>query len=290
MLTALESPTPFAAAAAMQPKLSPERQRELARLATALTIAEYRQLDLPVVVGQLTDDAQARFAPDTSLGFFVSRGHSVTVDHNSQQANGTADRLLREQLFGAAQPSTMTFKTAAGQTLERLRPNAYVTARLNAKMMAQKPTVASILRFDAETFGATPAKLLLDFHQDYPGAHHVLSAGWHRDSAISARRPDRLMRVYLLRSAAPTEFLRDRLALRDDGRTAPSLGNLARLHEAPTPAQDAWLAQVKAAGMFFQPQPDEVTLVTADHSWHRSHRPATPVASTFMRLAIQPQR
>lgn len=289
MLTTLASPAPFAAATgALHLTLSPERQRQLAALATALTPTDYRRLDLPVVIGQLTDDAQARFAPDASLGYFVTRGHSVAVQHANHRVNGNAEQILRAQLVGAV-PSQVSFKDAAGQELQRYRPNAHQVARLNAKIMAQKPLVASILRFDVETFGVTPAKILLDFHQDRPGPQHVLSAGWHRDGAISARGAARLMRVYLVRSAAPTESLRDRLALRDDGSTAPSLGNLARLHEAAPAAQAAWLAQVKAAGILFQPQPNDVTLMSADHTWHRSHRPDQAVNASFMRLAIQPQ-
>lgn len=289
MLTALESPAPFAAVTgALHLTLSPERQRQLADLATTLTPTEYRRLDLPVVVGQLTDEAQVRFAPDVSLGYFVTRGRSVIMNHASHQANGNAERLLHEQLMGTS-PSQISFKDTSGKTLDRARLGAQQAARLNAKIKMQKPIVASILRFDADTFGASPAKVMLDFHQDRPGPQHVLSAGWHRDDAISGRRAAHLMRVYLVRSAAPTESLRDRLALRDDGSTAPSLGNLARLHEASPAAQDAWLAQVKAAGILFQPRPHEVTLMTADHTWHRSHRPAQSVNDTFMRLAIQSQ-
>ncbi len=290
MLTALESKTPFAAVEAFQITLSPERQRQLAALACQkLSMTDYRHLDLPVVVGRLTNEAQERFVPDESLGYFASRGKSMMVSLGSPQANGIAERLLREQLITGRQTGSVSFKDAAGQRLDQLQPNAYATARLNAKIMAQKPIVASILRFDAETFGASPVKVMLDFHQDRPGPNKVLSAGWHRDDAISARYAARLMRVYLLRSTAPTEFLRDRQALRDDGRTAPSLGNLTRLHETPMAAQVAWMAQVKAAGMLFQPKPSELTLVSANHTWHRSHRPDQSINSSFMRLAIQPQ-
>ncbi len=290
MLTALESKTPFAAVEAFPITLSPERHRQLAALACQkLSMTDYRHLDLPVVVGRLTEEAQERFVTDERLGYFASRGKSMMVNLGSPQANGLAERLLREQLITVRESDSVSFKDAAGQTLDHHQLNAYATARLNAKIMAQKPIVASILRFDAETFGASPAKVMLDFHQDRPGPNNVLSAGWHRDDAISARYAARLMRVYLLRSTAPTEFLRDSQALRDDGRTALSLGNLARLHETSMAEQVAWMTQVKAAGLIFQPKPYELTLVSANHTWHRSHRPEQPVNSSFMRLAIQAQ-
>lgn len=123
MLTAYESKTLFAAVAAFKIMLSTERQ--LAALACKkLSMTEYRLVDLPVVVGRLT---QVRFVPDERLGYFASRGKSMMVSLGSPQADGVAARLLRKQLI-----------TVRERDEGRTAPSLGNLARLHQKPMAEQ--------------------------------------------------------------------------------------------------------------------------------------------------------
>ncbi len=270
--------------------LPPEQRVQLAALSKpGLSMAEYRALDLPVVIGTLNARQQELFAPNTNLGFFTMRHTSQEVALVEGREELIANRLIRAGFNSEENPKNIVPRDNAGCEDLALLHNVDLVKRMQQKLLQQRSLVSDILRFDRATFGTKFASVGLDFDQDRPGNHYVKATTWHPDKSLayhSAQFP--LTRVYLVRLSAPTEVLRDRLVYDDAGQKSPLLQDIARKHEATPDAYAAWLAQVKAAGMFFQAPAAAVTLLTADKTWHKSHRPQQAAPDSHLRVVVRP--
>lgn len=279
----------FAAVQGLEITLPPERRVQLAALAKpGLSMAEYRALDLPVVIGNLGAEQKTALAPNARLGFFLRPPVSHLVSLSGRNEDEVALQLVTD--LPPDQPRTLILKDAFGDELASQPNGSPLMMGIRSRLRQQRGLVADILRFDRQTFGTGAASVSFDFDQDRPSAHHVKAPVWHVDRGFASERTDdALTRVYLVRYAASAESLRDRLAYDEAGQPTSLLEGIRRKHEAAPNVYAAWLAQVKAAGMFFQAPAACVTLMTT-RTWHKSHRPQQALADSHLRLAVRPLR
>lgn len=273
----------FAAVQGLQITLPPERRVQLAALVEpGLTAAAYHTLDLPVVIGTMGEQHKQHFAPDLALGHFYIRNQEIKLNLIAGGETQAADDLVRANLF----------RTDGVEAIRRREQHTILTPPLRkaivTKLLAQRPLVADILRFDRETFGDGRVRATYDFEQDRPGPKYGLAPSWHCDVGFAYHNAAHQMtRVYVVRSAAPTEIFPDRLAYGQDGKPTALLREVTRHKTNSVAGYAQWLNQPEVFTPFQAP-PYAVALMTADRTWHKSHRPAQPVEDSFMRLVIRP--
>lgn len=279
---------PFAAQPAAGPEglritLPPERRVQLAELVKpGLSMAEYRALDLPVVIGGMSGALQKTFAPDEALGHFYIRNQDIKLNLVAGGESQAADELVQANLFRTDGVDPIRLRERSG-IMTTSRRQAVV-----AKLLAQRPLVAEILRFDRQTFGNGYVRATYDFEQDRPGPKYGLAPSWHSDVGFAYHNAAHQMtRVYLVRSAAPTDILPDRLAYDDAGKPTALLREVTR-HKANSVSGYAQWLNAPEAFTPFQAPPFAVALMTADRTWHKSHRPEQPVEDSFIRLVVRP--
>ncbi len=290
MLTVANPEFSFQAVSDLRITLPPERRVQLAVLAQGgLSPQTYQALDLPVVIGQLSETQQSLLKPVGSLGLFAARvsGHEARLIAGQDYA--IADRLVRAAQWHDNGATSVTVKDSLGRPDTELQHDKQLLTRINHKLLAQRALVSDILRFDRETFGGSRVHLGLDYDQDRPGPNNIKSPLWHRDDALASHTAGhRLTRVYLVRAVAATETMRDGKAYDANGQLVPLMRSANTMHGAAPHVYADWLQQTKASGMFFQPKPFEVILLTADKTWHKSHRPEMTVSDAFLRASVRP--
>lgn len=290
MLTVASPEYAFQAVSDLRITLPRERRVQLAALVqSGLSPQAYQALDLPVVIGQLSETQQSLLKPVSSLGHFAARVSGQEARLIAGQDYAIADRLVRAAQWHNNDATSVTVKDSHGQRDAQLQHDKQLLTRINHKLLAQRALVSDILRFDRETFGSGRVHLGFDYDQDQPGPNTVKSPLWHRDDALASHTPGhKLTRVYLVRAVASTETMRDGKAYDANGQLAPLMRNASTMHRAAPGVYADWLQQTKAAGMFFQPKPFEVILLTADKTWHKSHRPDMAVPDAFLRASVRP--
>lgn len=233
-----------------------ERRVALATLSRPIaSYAAYARTDLPVVIGHLSPAQEHMFTAKLAL---PEMRVSTTNNHKA----GT------------------DFQTVATSLT---RPEA---------MQSLQPIVSDILQFDRATFSDQLLSVEAYFFRDTPGPQKVLADRWHREKHygvehtnwsdyLATKMPPR--RVYTVRSAAPMDMIRDSVGLTATGRTL--VKNISE-RDTSSPAHQSWLQEVKAAGLYMQPKPFEVVLMTSETTLHKSHRPETPTPSVYLQLRL----
>ncbi len=236
--------------------LSLERRVALAALSYPITsYSAYARTDLPVVIGHL----------------------------NSMQERAFTDKLLLPE---------MRMSTTNNHTHGTDFQSVAVSLTQPEPMQSLRPIVSDILQFDRATFSDQLLSVEAYFFRDTPGPQKVIAEHWHREKHygvehgnwsdyLATTMPPR--RVYTVRSAAPMDMIRDSVGLTADGRAL--VKNITE-RDTGSPAHQAWLQAVKNAGLYMQPKPFDVVLMTSEATLHKSHRPATPTPSVYLQLRL----
>lgn len=236
--------------------MSLERRVALAALSRPITsYAAYARTDLPVVIGHL---------------------------------NPTQERAFTDKL---ALPE-MRISTTNNHTLGTDFQSVAVSLTQPEPMRSLRPIVSDILQLDRATFSDQIISVEAYFFRDTPGPQKVIADRWHREKHYGVEHdnwshylvksmPPR--RIYTVRSAAPMDLIRDSVGLTAAGRTL--VKNISE-RDTTSPAYESWLKSVKAAGLFMQPKPFEVVLMTSEATLHKSHRPETPTPSVYLQLRL----
>ncbi len=233
-----------------------ERRVALAALSHPITsYAAYARTNLPVVIGHLNPTQERAFTEKLALP-------EMRVSTTNNHMAGTDFQSVATSLT---------------------RPEA---------MQSLQPIVSDILQFDRATFSDQLLSVEAYFFRDTPGPQKVLADRWHREKLYGVEHdnwsrylvksmPPR--RIYTVRSAAPMELIRDSVGLTAAGRTL--VKNISE-RDTSSPAHQSWLKAVKAAGLFMQPKPFEVVLMTSEATLHKSHQPETPTPSVYLQLRL----
>lgn len=281
-----QTATPFAAITGLELAVPSERLVALKRLAEPnLPMAAYVGLDLPVVIGKLSDRQQQDFAPQPALGSF-DYSHKLDVKD--------FDRLSPRDLLAVARELLgQKDRVEAGTVTDSLRPRFQGGERDMAalKVRQQLQTVADILCFDQKIFGGKHTHLALDFFQDRPNPYQTLAPVLHTDETF--RSPTDgvvqggLFRSYSARSALGTEFLRDSVyaspLAQSDVFKALLKGQIVAV---PPAALGQWVDQARASGQWLDSAPHDVVLRSRELTWHRSKRPDQMTTATLLRINI----
>lgn len=232
--------------------------RRVALTALAQPIASYAayaQLDLPVVIGHLSAAQQRAFTAKLGLP-------EMRLSTNTTSTLGTDFAAVAASL---TQP---------------------------AAMQSLRPIVSDILQFDRATFSDRLLSVEAYFFRDTPGPQKVVAERWHREKHYGVEQPNWShylvptmppRRIYTVRSAAPMELIRDQVGLSAAGRAL--VRNITD-RDTTAPAHARWVQAVKEAGLFMQPKPFEVVLMSSEATLHKSHRPDTPTPSVYLQLRL----
>ncbi len=277
--------TPFAAVTGLQLTV-PTAQRVALRGLTRpdMPHADYAALNLPVVVGALSDVQRQNFAPQLGVGDF-NYSHKMDVADFARLRRRGLQTLARELLGRPNQIEPGMAGRSSGVRFQRGEE-----ALAWQKILQQAQLVADILCFDQKTFGTRHAHIAVDFHQDRPSPHQTLAPMLHTDEPY---RPPvdgavgRLFRSYSLRSSLGTEFLRDSIYASPLAQAAPFQALIKGQVAAVAPqALAEWIGQAKTAGHWLDSMPNEVVLRSRERTWHQSKRPVQMQPSTLLRLNI----
>lgn len=240
----------------LETDVSLERRVALAALSQPITsYAAYARSDLPVVIGHLNPTQERAFTDKLVLPEMrvsTTNNHTLGTDFQSVAASLTQPEPMR----------------------------------------SLRPIVSDILQFDRATFSDQIISVEAYFFRDTPGPQKVIADRWHREKHYGVEHdnwshylvksmPPR--RIYTVRSAAPMDLIRDSVGLTAAGRTL--VKNISE-RDTTSPAHESWLKVVKAAGLFMQPKPFEVVLMTSEATLHKSHRPETPTPSVYLQLRL----
>lgn len=281
-----ELATSFAAITDLLITVPPERLVALRRLAEPnLPMTAYVGLNLPVVVGKLSNTQQQDFAPQSALGSF-DYGHKLDVKDFSRMQP-------RDLLVVARELLGQQHRVQAGSVTDSLRPRFQSGERDLAafKVRQQLQIVADMLCFDQKLFGSKHTHIALDFVQDRPSPHQAFAPGLHTDEPFRAPTngvvPGSLFRSYSLRSSLGTEFLCDSvytspLALTDVFKAIVK----GQITAVPLAELGQWVDKARAAGHWLDSNSNEVMLRSRELTWHRSKRPDRMETSTLLRLNI----
>lgn len=280
-----QTATPFAAVTGLQLAVPPAQRVALRGMAQPdMPHADYVALNLPVVVGALSDKQRQDFAPQLGVGDFNYSNKMDVADFARLRRRGL--QTLARELLG--RPNQIEPGMAGKNSGLRFQRGEEALAW--QKILQQAQLVADILCFDQKAFGTRHAHIAVDFHQDRPSPHQTLAPMLHTDEPY---RPPvdgvvgRMFRSYSLRSSLGTEFLRDSIYASPLADSVPFQALLKGQITAVAPqALAGWIDQVKSAGHWLDSTPNEVVLRSRERTWHQSKRPAQMQASTLLRLNI----
>jgi hypothetical protein len=155
--------------------------------------------------------------------------------------------------------------------------------------------VLDILRFDATTFKSLWSSVTVNYYHDMPGSYIGINSTVHRDvkpdvqpdnwfDLLSYRTATKalLQRHYMMRTYAPTEYLKDSVGLNANGRrlVAETYGS-----RCVTPSRQLSLDRLSNDGFGFQGKPGDVVLKT-ELTIHWSYIPDRPSAARFVFLLV----